>query len=171
MITMRPLVQCHSSQNSRTACGTARGPLHVLSHMTVRLWQNRRQRKRGAATGKVPRPVPSPRSTGSNDTALVSLGSEAVTFRRTSELAHSRLTSLVTHHRSQWVIGQKLRVKYWGAKLDLRLLSTTTTTSRVLGVVYRLSHNLKARRDLHRQVLPSPKLGLLYTSWLRKQPK
>ena len=38
------------------------------------------------------------------------------------------LMSLVTHHHSIWVIGQKLRVKDWGVKLVLQLPSTTTTT-------------------------------------------
>ena len=77
--------------------------------------------------------------------------------------------SLVIHRPSLRVVGQKLRVKHWGAKLALRLLSTTTpTTSRVLGVVYRLSQ--KARSHIHRRMLPSPKLGLL-TGRLRKQPR
>ena len=45
--------------------------------MAVHLWQNRRQLQRGAETGKVPRPVPSLRSTGSYYAALVSHGPEA----------------------------------------------------------------------------------------------
>ena len=72
--------------------------------------------------------------------------------------------SLVTHRPSLWVVGQKLRVKHLEARLALRpRIMTTTTTSRVLGEAYRLFQ--KARRDLHRQTLPSPKLRQLSKSW------
>ena len=76
-------------------------------------------------------------------------------------------TSLITSHHFQWVIVKTLRVIHWGGKL-VRRLPSTTTTSMSLGVVYNPFQ--KARRDLHRQALPSSK-GLLSTSWLRKQLK
>ena len=75
-----------------------------------------------------------------------------------------------TSHHSLRVIALESRVRHWGVKLVLRLPSMKrTTTSRVLGVAYRLFQ--KARRDLHRQIVPSQKLGLLSKSWLRKQPR
>ena len=89
--------------------------------MAVCLWRNRRQLQRGAATGKVPRPVPSPRCTGSYDTALVSLGSEAVTFRRTFGLTRG---SNVTRHPSPLSMGD--RSEATGETLGSEARSTTS---------------------------------------------
>ena len=166
MITMGPADLCHSSRSSKTACGT---PIRIPTHPF--------------APGCVSLAVSSPTTPwgrnwkGFSTCSWYAIHKQQLRSPRFYPIRgchwvslrvhmHEAPMSLVIHRPSLWVVDLKLRVKHLAARLALRPRSTTTT-SRTLGKVYRLSQ--KARRDLHRQMLPCPKPRQLSKSWQTKQ--
>ena len=155
MIIMGPAVLCHSSQSSKTACGTRRRiPIHPFAHGCVSLAESSptttwARNWKGFSTcswyaiHKQQRR--SPRFYPIRGCHWVSLRVHM----------HKAPMSLVINRPSLWVVDLKLRVKHLAARFVL--LPRTTTTSMSLGRACLPFQ--KARRDLYRpiQMLPCPK--------------
>ena len=103
--------------------GKREGSENDLPHLAVYLWRNRRQLCRGAAIGKVSRPVPETRPPRSKYEALVSGLSEAVS---SDSLGDEPASAFTRHSHHQSPLSQGDRAGVTGDTLGSEACSTTS---------------------------------------------